>query len=657
MINVVFDFETRSRCSLKHTNNYKYAAHPSTEVLCASYSVDGGSVELWTPGTEFPFADVWPEVTLEAFNNEFELNIWNGVCVPKYGWPELSPKQVSCLQARAAYAGLPRKLETVAKNIGLHKQGKDPVGHRIMVALAKPMRGKLKGCEIHGGKFDETPAKHRSNERYCLQDTHVEKIVGRICPALPKREQILWRAHERINRRGVPIDLAFAKNAAELVQRENDRLNAQLMDFAGIKSHNCLTKGKSGWKWLKSRGFPAHDLTEQTLDFALEGGLGELDPLVIEALNIRKLCRDSSASKFAAMVCHADADSRCRGAHVFYKAGPGRFAGAGVNFLNLRRLSKKEIPAQLELADKISTATDLDALHEELQATAKGTVPTLGKLPRLAVCAGPGKKLVVRDYAAIEMRILHWMADDEIVMKELRDFDAGIGADPYKIAAAMILRKKVADIDDDMRQFGKLYRLSCGYLTGAGKLQGTAEDTYGITITQEQSKNIVQLYRRSNPKVVKLWYAIGDAVIAAVDGRPTDVGPASYYMKGGALCCRLPSGREMKYWAPAIVEGSFGPELEAIDQRSGARRPVSLPVLVENQDQAIGRDLLRETLITCESENLPTVLHVYDEGVLEVDEDDTESGTRLQQIMSTTPRWAAGLPIAASGDEHRRYIK
>ena len=48
------DIETRSKVSLKKVGAHKYAADPSTEVLCVAYAVDDGPVQLWRPGDPVP---------------------------------------------------------------------------------------------------------------------------------------------------------------------------------------------------------------------------------------------------------------------------------------------------------------------------------------------------------------------------------------------------------------------------------------------------------------------------------------------------------------------------------------------------------------------------------------------------------------------------
>ena len=45
-----WDFETRSVASLEQAGAWRYAADPTTEILCVGYAIDDGSTEIWTPG-------------------------------------------------------------------------------------------------------------------------------------------------------------------------------------------------------------------------------------------------------------------------------------------------------------------------------------------------------------------------------------------------------------------------------------------------------------------------------------------------------------------------------------------------------------------------------------------------------------------------------
>src|SRR5262249_45743118 len=80
--------------------------------------------------------------------------------------------------------------------------------------------------------------------------------------------------------------------------------------------------------------------------------------------------------------------------------------------------------------------------------------------------------------------------------------------------------------------------------------------------------------------------------------------------------------------------------------------------LVENVVQAICRDLLVAALLECERQQLPVVLHVHDEIVLEVEAVRAQEALRqLVRIMSTPPAWAAGFPLEVEGFVAGRYVK
>ena len=199
---------------------------------------------------------------------------------------------------------------------------------------------------------------------------------------------------------------------------------------------------------------------------------------------------------------------------------------------------------------------------------------------------------------------------------------------------------------------------NCGYLAGAATFAAFCQG-YGIDMPLDRAKTLVQDYRRANPIVKSFWYRLGKAAINAVKhpGKVFECGIVSWLMPGHTLTCRLPSGRKLNYYAPKIVRGMHGDEIEAIDQRNGLRRTVSLPTVVENVDQAISRDLLADALIKCDADNMPVVLHVYDEIVVEVDENDDKIGDQLSAIMRDRPSWASDLPVDVDGGSHRRYIK
>ena len=74
--------------------------------------------------------------------------------------------------------------------------------------------------------------------------------------------------------------------------------------------------------------------------------------------------------------------------------------------------------------------------------------------------------------------------------------------------------------------------------------------------------------------------------------------------------------------------------------------------------QAIARDLLADAMVKIEAEGIEVVFHVHDEAVAEVKQFRAQYALdRMVKIMSTTPAWAKGLPLAAEGFHGKRYRK
>jgi len=662
----VVDFETKSRVDLSSTNAYKYASDASTDILCMGYSlVGGGNRGLWVPGEPFPFQDDWPNHVFWASNAEFELSCWLNVCVLNYDWPTIRPEQIHCIQARANYGGLPRKHETLCRALGFGEMGKDEEGHRNMLDLCKPKianaNAELVGCVWVGGEFDENVAKHERNFLYCLQDVDSEVFAMKYLPELPPFERELWLVNQAVNQRGIPIDRKLCQNIRTMVTAEKATFADKLQELTGgqVIDTNDLHGMK---RWLKSIAYPVSSLNEDAVITIVNDPA--TPPVIKKVLQIRQLSRDSAVGKFPAMLNHADQDDRCRGAHVYYEAGTGRFQGKGVNFLNLKRLDEPNIPTNLVLAEEISAANEfqLDDIYARLQATEQGVIPSLAELVRFGVCAGEGKQLVVRDYSAIEFRMLHWLANDQPTLDMIQRFDEGVGDEPYKIYGAKLAQIDIKDVTKKERSSGKLFLLQCGYCAGGAKVQSSAP-IYGLSLSLDEATNLAQLYKRTFPLVKKLWYRYQDAAVKAVQtGEPSSVnGKVHFYMEGPTFVIELPSGRKISYYDPTIEEGTYGPEIECLNTQTKtcSRRRVGFATITENIDQGASRDVMAGHLVELVNRhNLPVVLHIYDEIVAEVNEPQSERAAKLMgQVMTRAPKWAAGLPLAVSGGCAKRYVK
>ena len=134
-------------------------------------------------------------------------------------------------------------------------------------------------------------------------------------------------------------------------------------------------------------------------------------------------------------------------------------------------------------------------------------------------------------------------------------------------------------------------------------------------------------------------------------------GRVVYMFDGLHLWYALPSGRVLCYPYAKIdsdgvsyAKASWKP---AADAKEWPRARLWKGLACENICQAAANDVLRHTL-----RQVDAVLHIHDEVVLEVPEDNAEDwALRLKEIMCTPPEWAQGLPLNAEVKIMGRYGK
>ena len=194
----------------------------------------------------------------------------------------------------------------------------------------------------------------------------------------------------------------------------------------------------------------------------------------------------------------------------------------------------------------------------------------------------------------------------------------------------------------------------------------TTPGDFGINFADARvtSLDIVQGYRNAYPAIIGLWRGIEQAAMDAVRNQtPSSVGRCHIQFWDKSLCITLPSRRviyfrnvRLEYRIP--VRGGEPRETLIFDAPKKGSETTYGGKLVENVVQAICRDLLAATIVRCEQEELPVVLHVHDEVVIEAPEaHSTAALHRLLQIMSTPPSWAAGFPVEVEGFVASRYLK
>lgn len=645
------DFETSSACELKDAGLDNYASHPSTGVHCMAYCFDDGPVELMPIPAMDPivFSHVVRGGLVYAHNAAFELAIWNKVCVPRYGWPILSPMQMRCTMAMAYAMALPGGLDKASAALGIDQQ-KDMVGARVMMQLAKP---KADGTLW---KPEDAPEKFQRLYDYCKQDVVVERELHKRMMELSESEQLIWQIDQRINQRGIHVDLRSIDAAIQLVEAEKARLDAQMLRVTGGVVGKC-TEVQLLVKWIKSEGVEIKGVAKADL---LDALAGDLPDRVRQALALRKEAAKSSTAKLIAMKSRASKDGRVRGCFQFHGAATGRWAHRGIQPGNLPR--PRPSTKQRHIEDII---TNLD-LRDYIDIQYGPVLDAMADCIRGMITAGPGHELVAMDFSAIEARALAWLAGQESVLDIFRTHGM-----IYEHAAAGIYGVHIDAVTKDQRQIGKVAVLALGYGGGVGAFQSMAR-VYGVKVPDEQADQIKKAWREAHPKIVQYWYDLETAAINAVEfGLTTKAGAkgreVTFRKAGSFLWCRLPSGRVLCYPYPVIREvevpwGGTKPALHymAVNGVTNKWEETSTygGSLCENVTQAVAACLLRDALVSLEDEGYPVVMHVHDEVVVEIPAcAGPETEKEIENIMATVPQWADGLPLAAEGWRGFRYRK
>lgn len=562
------DFETRSRADLLVVGADKYARDESTEAICLSFVLPGedpdrdGIHEWWNPyvtGFDLPkdnayymkqfLAWVRKGGKVEAHNWGFEYAIWNNVCVPAFGWDPLTIKQGVCSAAKGSYYALPRSLDAVAKALQIRDRNgelveKDNEGYKLMMYLSKPQ----------GGRFVGTEGEFRRLISYCSTDVRTEHYVSCALPDIPAKEQEIWELDQVINTRGLFIDTDMAQAAYDADQEFSQNLRDKLPELTGGMADKPTQRARIK-AWCESMSVQLKDTKGTTVDRVLKD---ENVPAVVkQVLIILRMGNRTSTAKYRAMLDMVCADGRARGSMMYYGATTGRWSGKGLQPHNFPRGDIKATTGIKNIEEAMEAAR-LDILYglEWLSMVYDDVGKLLSDALRGAICAPPGKKLVVCDFAAIEGRVLPWLANDQELLEVFRN-----NQDVYCFMADDIYGYKThKSTHPDERFVGKQAILGLGFGMGVKRFLADLAEKFDVHLPKKFISNVVKVYRTKRHKIVKFWRDIEECAITAVQtGQqvPMPEGKLTWYTKkyegvGIFLHCLLPSGRSLSYPFPML---------------------------------------------------------------------------------------------------------
>jgi DNA polymerase bacteriophage-type len=339
------DFETKSTYDIKKGGADAYARHESTDLLCVGYAFDEEPVVV-AKGGQVParlLNHVKDGRTVVAHNAAFELAIWNYCATRRYGWPELKPEQVECTMTMAYAMAFPGSLANAATAVGLDAQ-KDASGHRIMLQLSQPRKVNEDGSVVW---WDDAEKFERLYE-YCKQDIEVERQLCKRLLKLSAKEREVWLLDQKINQRGVQVDLVAVRAAIELVKAEKKRLDEEMRRVTKNAVATCTATGQLT-DWLRIKGLDVEGVAKADVAEWLDNDIPEE---CRKALLLRQEAAKSSTAKLESMALRACSDGRIRGTTQYHGAATGRWAGRGIQVQNFPRnslLGQGQIEAVFEI--------------------------------------------------------------------------------------------------------------------------------------------------------------------------------------------------------------------------------------------------------------------------------------------------------------------
>jgi DNA polymerase bacteriophage-type len=636
------DFETRSACDLKVAGVYNYAQDASTEVLCMSYAFDDDEVVTWLPSQPFPEAVRNHTGMIYAHNAAFERLIFWYVLQQNYAL-----EQFYCTASQARANCAPGSLEDVGRFAGASMK-KDHRGAQLIRLLCIP-------------PFKEDPALMAEMVAYCEQDVRAMRSISKALRPLSADELADYHVNERINDRGVLVDVPLCNAAVkfasdELIEIEqivaevtegaitsvrSPKMRQWVIDRVGPQALKLMESFKDGEKKYSI------DKTVRANLLAMENP-DEIPPAVAEVIQCADDLWASSVAKFSRLASLADVeDHRVRGAFVFAGgSATGRASSYGAQVHNFTRKCAKS-PEDVRVA--------MVRGHSIVPQFGKRVTDVLKGMLRPALIPAKGKSLVVADWAAIEARATPWLSNCAAGERKLAIFAKG--EDVYKVNAAATFGVPVAEVNGEQRQIGKVQELACGFAGGIGAFAAMGR-AYGVHLPESDAKRMVDAWRRANPWSVPYWQNLEEAYTRAMrnKGHEFSVGRVTYMYDGQHLWYALPSGRVLCYpfakLEPDGVTYAKAAWKPAADAKEWPRARLWKGLACENITQATANDLLRHSLRQLDD----VVLHVHDEIVLETDRPE-EMAERLERVMCTPPNWAEGLPLSAEVAIMERYGK
>tara|TARA_R100000700_G_scaffold38861_1_gene50777 strand:+ start:8882 stop:10729 length:1848 start_codon:yes stop_codon:yes gene_type:complete len=268
-----------------------------------------------------------------------------------------------------------------------------------------------------------------------------------------------------------------------------------------------------------------------------------------------------------------------------------------------------------------------------------------------------GYVIIDADSSQIEARVLAWLSEQHDLVEAFAK-----GEDVYKIMASAIYKKEIEDITKQERFVGKTTILGCGYGMGAIRFQDQLR-TFGVEVSEEESKHIVKTYRNTYTQIENLWKQADRCLESILNKTGNTLG------KKGVLFFnpieegfQLPNGLWQRYKNLSVFERYLFGDNEGggIYKRQYSYKTRDTTTiyggkLIENICQALARCIIAEQMARI-SNRYKVVLTVHDAVACIVKETEAEEGVKfIETCMKWRPSWCKDLPLDCESGVGKNY--
>jgi DNA polymerase len=615
---ITIDFETyydsKIKLGFKHQTTEEYVRDKRFQVIGVGVNVDGKTT--WVSGTHQEIKDFLmtlniPQRALLAHNTLFDG------CILKWIFDIEAKFYLDTLCMARAVNGVDvgGSLASLSKLYALGEKGDEVVmaeGKRLKDFSAEELKAYGEYCknDVELG----LRLYHKLSNEFPQSELQLIDMTLRmfIFPVLRVDDELLLDRLELIKQYKESMLKVLATHWECTTEEVRKKLASNKQFAEVLKSYNI----DPPMKISKTTGKPTYALAKNDEQFI---ALSEMEDEAVQTicsirLNTKSTIEESRIERFLGV------GKRNKGwlpiPLKYYGAHTGRWAGSDkVNFQNLPSRDK-----------------DKKALKNAVIA--------------------PDDYIVINcDSSQIEARVLAWLAGQDDLVQAFAE-----KRDVYSEFATKVYDRPISKKNPIERFVGKTCILGLGYGTGALKLQHTLKTTPpGATFTEEKCKEMVDLYRDTNDKIIALWKE-GDQMLKDLanwgDTKPFYYGQhkcVKIYKEG----VKLPNGLFIKY--PEL-------HLDTEESKSGykynsRKGPVSIwgGTVVENVVQALARIIVGEQMIKI-NERYRVGLTVHDAAVCVVHKDEKDKAMAyIVECMSVPPDWAKGLPVACEAQWGENY--